>query len=82
MTWEIKINKVSNGYLLNWSEENDENEMTDHQQVIEEKSEGEDDGELKAMEDLLFQIKEYFGVFYSKHNKKNLVIEIQETNNE
>lgn len=34
-------------------------------------------GELEAMQKLLWFVKEHFGVFHSKHNKQNLVIEIQ-----
>ncbi len=73
MDWELEIKKADNGYIL-------KGRFGDSEQVsyriIEE--EDDEDGELKAMEKLLYEVKEYFGVYYSKHNKKNLIIEIKE----
>ena len=73
MDWKLEIKKVSNGYILRGRFDNGETIST---LIIQEK--GVEGDELEAMEKLLWEIKEYFGVYYSKHNKKNLVIEIQE----
>ncbi len=42
----------------------------------------EEEVSLKNMEDLPYSVKEFFGVMYSKHNKKNLVIKIEYQNEE
>jgi hypothetical protein len=76
--WEIKIRKVNNGYICSWEEEseNQEDYFKKEQKVFEEI----DDDELKNMREMLLFIKEYFGINYSKHNKKNLVVEIENEN--
>ena len=79
MTWEMKIRKVDNGFVLEWEEENEEGTKILQQTVIEE-DDTDEEGELKCMEKLLNEIKEYFGVHYSKHDKKNLFIEIKGKN--
>lgn len=76
MNWEIKVKKVTNGYLAEWWEDGDDNAFTEFQQVFEEPDN--ETGELEAMQNLLWFIKETFGVMHSKHNKRNLVVEIQE----
>jgi hypothetical protein len=75
--WEIKIRKVENGYICSWEEESEgeADYFIKREQIFEEK-ENEENSELK--EALLF-IKEYFGINYSKHNKKNLIVEIEKT---
>jgi hypothetical protein len=35
-------------------------------------------GELEAMKKLLWFTMEHFGLYYSKHNKQNLVVEIMD----
>ena len=72
MDWKLEIKKISNGYILKGRFDDGEI-VTTH--IIEE--EDEEDSDLEAMEKLLWEVKEYFGIYYSKHNKKNLVIEIQ-----
>jgi len=71
---KLQIEQTNNGYIMT-GKFNDSEEKT--KIVIEEKDE--EDSELIAMQDLLWQIKEYFGIYNSKHNKKNLNIEIEET---
>jgi hypothetical protein len=76
MNQELDIEKVSNGYIVTEWDENEEGEQIDRQTVIEEPDT--ETGELEAMQNLLWFVCETFGVYYSKHNKRNLVIEIQD----
>ena len=80
MTWELKINKVENGYVLEWEEENEENVKLKKQQVIEEPDT--EDGELEAMKMLLLEVKEHFGIYSNKYDKKKLNIEIIDGEND
>jgi len=64
---ELKIRKVSNGYLLTYLREEDKVEI-----AIEEPDE--DDGENIAMSDMLYQVAEYFFYQYNKWGDKNLDI--------
>ena len=73
MTWELNIKNAQNGYIIEWEEE----EAGKQQEVIEEDDELTENRELDTMKRLLSLIKEYFGVYYSKHNKHNLVIKIE-----
>lgn len=61
--WLLKIERVQNGYHLKGSE-------TDI--VIDE-----DDGELKAMESVLWEVLEYFNMQGSKHDPERIRIEIK-----
>ena len=36
------------------------------------------DGDFNSILEMLCAVKEYFGVFYNKHHKKNLVIKIED----
>jgi hypothetical protein len=67
---KLEITQCINGYRVNWTEDDVS------QEVVCEEPETEN-GELEAMRNLLYVIKEYFGVFYSKHNENNLCIEIK-----
>jgi len=74
---KLQIEQTENGYII-VGKFNDNEEKT--KIVIEEQD---DDGAgLIAMQCLLWQIKEYFGIYNSKHNKKNLVIEIESNKSE
>jgi len=70
--WKLEIKRVSNGYILS-GRFGDSDVKTDL--LIEELEE--EDSELKAMKNLLWEITNYFGIYYSKHNKKNLIIQIE-----
>lgn len=77
MGWSYKITKAKNGFIIeNNSDDNYEDKGT---QVIEEDKQDEH-GELKSMENMLYELKELFGCFYSKHNKKNIIIKIEDIN--
>jgi hypothetical protein len=76
MNQELDIEKVSNGYIVTEWDENEEGEQIDRQTVIEEPDT--ETGELEAMQNLLWFVKDALGCYFSKHNKRNLVVEIQE----
>jgi len=61
--WVLKIEKVQNGYHLKGNE-------TDI--VIDD-----DDGELKAMQRVLWQVMEHFSMQGSKHDPERIRIEIK-----
>jgi hypothetical protein len=89
MTWDIKIRKVKNGYVCSWLEENNENIMVENEQVFEEKDEYTDEdtndeniSELKCMQEVLYFVKEHFGIYYSKHKNNNLIIDIEKKTEE
>ena len=71
--WKLEIVRGDNGFILK-GRFGDSELITKH--VIEEKDE--EFGELEAMQNLLWEVMEYFGCYYSKHQKKNLTIEIVE----
>ncbi len=66
--WSCLITKVENGFII--KQLGYETNTT----VIEEPEE--ETGELIAMEDLLWNIKDIFGCHNSKHNKHNIEIGI------
>jgi hypothetical protein len=70
---KLIIEQTKNGFILSGKFNDD---LMNQQKIVIEEEEKEN-SDLEAMEKLLWQIKEYFGVYYSKHNKKNLVIEIK-----
>ena len=80
LPWEINIKKTNNGFICSWKEELEDGDyIKNMQQVFEVIEEGDDElGELKNMINLLNFVKEHFGVHYSKHNKHNIHIEIEE----
>lgn len=67
------IKQVDNGFMLQT-----ENSIM----VVEEKESGTDHDELVAMNDLLWNVKESFGIHFKKHNKENIQIHIEQTNKE
>lgn len=69
--WKCEIEKVSNGYIL--KHKNDDNLSIST--IFEENNE--ECGDLNAMFELLYAVKEFFGVHHSKHNKKNLILEVK-----
>jgi hypothetical protein len=81
--WKLEIKKVNNGYILK-GKFGDSDIVSE--QVIEEN--GDDiystdemmSSNLNAIQNVLYEVMEYFGVYYSDHNKRNLKIEIEENN--
>jgi len=75
--WKLEIRKAQNGYVLK-GKFNDSDLVQEI--IIEEKDI--DCPKLEAMKDVLYLVTEYFGIYYSKHNKQNLLIDIEETKDE
>ena len=73
--WALGIIRSDNGYILKWYEESEDGQQIPHALVVEESDE--EDGELKAAQKMLREVLEYFGVYYSKHHAKNLVVKIE-----
>jgi len=73
--YKLEIKRINNGYILKGKLSDDEFEI---EKVIQESNLV--DNELNAMRSLLFEVKEYFGIYYNKHNKKNIEIYIVENN--
>jgi len=71
--WRLVIRKVSNGYILAGKFGN--SDMTG-EMVIDDKD------ELKAMQNVLFEVMEYFGVYGSKHDEERLYVEVRKQEDE
>jgi len=74
MSWKLEIRKVNNGYILK-GKFNDTDIVSEV--LIENTNETEFNKE-ETMKKLLCEVKDYFGIYYSKHNKKNLKIEVKD----
>jgi len=74
MKWAIAVERVTNGYICRWYDEDEEGKPFIVSEVFEEIDTPEK--ELEATRNMLCRVKEHFGVFYSKHNKFNLDISI------
>lgn len=70
--WILQISKGANGYILT-GRFGDSDIIS--QNVI--NIPDTEVGGLEAMQNLLWEVTEYFAVYYSKHNRKNLVIKIE-----
>ena len=78
LPWACEITKGLNGYNLIFTEVLDDGTIRNNLQVFEEPDT--ETGDLKAMQGLLYAVIEYFGVYSSKHNEYNLVVEIRKEN--
>ena len=68
MDYKLIINKVENGYILSYEDElNDETKIVRKIVIQEDESD-----ELKAHEEMLWQVIEYFGFYGSKHDKERI----------
>ena len=72
--WKLVIKKARNGYILS-GKFADSDLVSDMVMEIPEK----EFGEQEAAQKVLWEVLEYFGVYYSKHSKKNVVVAIKET---
>jgi hypothetical protein len=72
MGYAIQITRAGNGYIIEWEDELEEGDFIEQRHVIQETT-----TELEAMQELLWFVQDFFGVFNSKHNKENLYIEIR-----
>jgi len=73
--WGIQIKKADNGYLLEFWDKAGERPTVDR--LVCEDCEY-DPNKLGAEKDVLHHVLEHFGVFWSKHNRRNIKIEIVE----
>jgi hypothetical protein len=81
MNWECNIKKVQNGFILTRLDQEDmEDTVENKDYVFEYKEDITEDHDLEAVQRMLYELLEYFAIFYSKHNKKNIKIEIEENN--
>ncbi len=71
--WQLEIEGVSNGYIIK-GQSTDLDGVNVVEVILKPETEG---GDLEAMQKLLYKIKEYFGIYHSKHNKYNLEINIR-----
>ena len=72
MSYEIKVRRTMNGFVLSWSDECADD--TTKTFVQEEVVEDDDQDELKSGEEMLWKLIEYFGLSGSKHDKERLRI--------
>lgn len=68
--WELKIEKIENGFILSHKEEIEENNVVLVKEVLEE----DDNGEKETMTRLLERVSDYFGVKNNKFAEDNLKI--------
>ena len=81
MNWSVRIERVSNGYILEMdTRDNDLDVM--HRMIFEEKeSYNEHDErkvEIETFVSLIHQIADFFGVFNNKHKPYNLELSVRE----
>ena len=72
---KIEIEDVTNGYVITYNDELDDGTKVVRKIVVEDLNGLEfDDNEISQQSflNLAYEVKELFGVFYSKHNKINL----------
>lgn len=72
---KLEIESATNGFILNGLGESEE----PFKSVVQEEGKIEDSNlnELRAVQRMLSDTMEYFGIYYSKHNKYNLDIVIK-----
>jgi len=85
--WEVNIEKVSNGYIIGEHHEDDEGNPYIEKTIVEKKEEVYDKSErveeLKAFQNMIWELAEYFGVtLHTKHEKINLEMKITGTKEE
>lgn len=72
------IERVENGFEVSYLDEWDDGTKHRKKIVFEDKPEtADEDGELDSLRDALYAVKEQLGYHYSKHNKVNLVIDLE-----
>jgi hypothetical protein len=68
--WELKIEKIENGYVLSREEEIEDGKFKTIKDVVEER----EDDEKETMTRLLERVAEYFGIQHDKFAADNLNI--------
>jgi len=72
----LVIEKVNNGFVLDKEPEVEGFNNITVVEEIQDPFDSTNENELKTVQNLLYEIMEYYGVFNSKHNKYRLDIEI------
>lgn len=82
--WSVKVTKADNGFVLEWEEEYDEGDNTFTKRIVceEETNLLSPEEDLVSVKKMLDTVLDRFGINYSKHNKKNIVVEIRENKDE
>jgi len=78
MDWNLEIIKADNGYIAEYSDLGEDGEPSQHQMVFEEHDD--EKGELDCMVNLLYFVKEHFGIYGSKHDRYWLQMEVIDQN--
>ncbi len=79
--WFVNIERVENGFVVQWSDEDDEGVPTPKKNVF--TFDDEDDfGEHRCTADMFLFVKEHFGVFNHKDDKKRLSIDVVDSFND
>lgn len=73
---KLEIEHAENGYIVSWMDEYDDGTPLPKKRVVREFDN--EFGELEAMQELLYEVKDFFGVGYNKHASKNLVIKFED----
>ena len=78
-SWSLHIEKVSNGYIARYVDQYEDGGKFIQTVVFE--APEEENGDLIAMRNLLLFTKDHFGVYYKKHDKQNIIIDIEGVTN-
>jgi len=79
--WEVTVKKVTNGYILiRKSGLKGEELLQIETEVFEDIEETED--MLETTKNMFYGILEHFGIYYSKHEDKNLVVKVENVEKE
>lgn len=83
----IQIEKVGNGFVATTFEEDEEGNFVENKTVYEQIRDSFDkdkdrESELKAVQNLFYDMMDELGIFNSKHEKYNLLIEIKDNTDE
>ena len=70
---KLRIERIGNGFIVKFRDENGNKEKM----AFEEMEDAPD--ELDATRSMLHFVLDYFGIYQSKHNARNLVIEVRNT---
>lgn len=72
--WNVVITRTDNGWIVRGPSPTTDTDI----EVVFRDKEGR---ELFSARDMLWQVLEFFGVYYSKHNKSNLVVRVVRNKN-
>ena len=76
--WDLGIERVDNGFIVRWWEEEEAGEFTEHLQVFE--AEVGEWGDHEALIHCLRFVTEYFGLQGCKHDEKRIQFDVLRIN--